>query len=317
MSSFTNDNFNSIWSDVEPVPQDDGPNPVISIQYTAEFTKLMDLFRAVLRSGEKSNRVLQLTSDLLAINAANYTLWKYRRDCLKAMNSCLRMELDYMDRFAQDNPKNYQIWYHRRAIAEMLSDASREVVFCNKVFEVDPKNYHAWAHRQWVVLTYNLFDGELDYTTSLIQSDKYNNSAWNHRWFVLHARPYLPPSAELLEQELAYTWSQIEASPHNESAWNYLRGLCKHHFFLKPTVIEMCNCMKASVESNDAKAIYPFLWSLMVDLFEESCTIESLTKAASMIAQLAEGDSIRVKYWNRHLNIVSAKIDASEASLAC
>jgi protein farnesyltransferase/geranylgeranyltransferase type-1 subunit alpha len=36
---------------------------------------LMDLFRAVLRSGELSERVLELTENILDENAANYTVW--------------------------------------------------------------------------------------------------------------------------------------------------------------------------------------------------------------------------------------------------
>lgn len=52
-----------------------------------------------------------------------------------------------MDNFAEDNPKNYQIWHHRRAVVEELNDGSRELEFCENVFEVDAKNYHAWAHR--------------------------------------------------------------------------------------------------------------------------------------------------------------------------
>jgi hypothetical protein len=28
----------------------------------------------------------------------------------------LNNELTFMDSFAQDNPKNYQIWFHRRAV---------------------------------------------------------------------------------------------------------------------------------------------------------------------------------------------------------
>ena len=35
----------------------------------------MDLFRAVLLLGEKSERVLGLTEEILDINAANYTVW--------------------------------------------------------------------------------------------------------------------------------------------------------------------------------------------------------------------------------------------------
>ncbi len=52
-----------------------------------------------------------------------------------------------MDKFAEDNPKNYQIWYHRRAVVEMLGNGSREMEFTSTVFDVDSKNYHAWAHR--------------------------------------------------------------------------------------------------------------------------------------------------------------------------
>jgi protein farnesyltransferase/geranylgeranyltransferase type-1 subunit alpha len=56
-------------------------------------------------------------------------------------------ELNFMDEFSSENPKNYQIWYHRRAVVEMLGDGSRELDFTAEVFEVDAKNYHAWAHR--------------------------------------------------------------------------------------------------------------------------------------------------------------------------
>lgn len=52
-----------------------------------------------------------------------------------------------MDDFAAENPKNYQIWHHRRAVVELLGDGSRELAFSETVFDTDAKNYHAWAHR--------------------------------------------------------------------------------------------------------------------------------------------------------------------------
>jgi protein farnesyltransferase/geranylgeranyltransferase type-1 subunit alpha len=125
----------------------------------------MDLFRAVLKNLEYSHRVLELTKELLQINPGSYTVWyvstfinpslfflsfyhrHYRRATLKALQINLQEELDFLDQFADENPKNYQIWQHRRIIVELFGDASREKNFCERIFAEDAKNYHAWAHR--------------------------------------------------------------------------------------------------------------------------------------------------------------------------
>jgi protein farnesyltransferase/geranylgeranyltransferase type-1 subunit alpha len=98
------------WEDVEPVPQDDGPDPVVSIRYADEFRATMDLFRAVLRAQELSARALSLTAAVVEGNPANYTAWQYRRRCLDAIGADLREELRFTEATAYDNPKNYQIW---------------------------------------------------------------------------------------------------------------------------------------------------------------------------------------------------------------
>ena len=102
------------WEDITPIPQNDGPNPVVSIAYTPEckcalphlpgtafyasnytcttifpkfvltfllhgtvfkVTRLHDIFRGVVARGELSERVLHLTEELLELNPANYTVW--------------------------------------------------------------------------------------------------------------------------------------------------------------------------------------------------------------------------------------------------
>jgi protein farnesyltransferase/geranylgeranyltransferase type-1 subunit alpha len=82
------------WSDVEPVPQYETGTPVAPILYTPECALSVDClsrgktihcnstdkdatdyFRAVVKSGERSRRVLELTEELIRLNPAHYTAW--------------------------------------------------------------------------------------------------------------------------------------------------------------------------------------------------------------------------------------------------
>lgn len=77
----------------------------------------------------------------------DYCLRQYRRECLRALELPYEDEFEFVDEFAEDNPKNYQIWYHRRAIVESSGKFGMEKMFTQTVLEIDAKNYHAWAHR--------------------------------------------------------------------------------------------------------------------------------------------------------------------------
>ena len=79
------------WSDVVPVPQRDGPAPIVPIAYDSKcmgssvsappdpvipaVVDTMDYLRAVLRSDERSARTLRLTTDAINCNPSNYTVW--------------------------------------------------------------------------------------------------------------------------------------------------------------------------------------------------------------------------------------------------
>ena len=73
------------------------------------------------------------------------------------MNQNLLIELQYIDTYAEENPKNYQIWHHRRVIVELLNDytsnaALHELEFTSNVLHEDNKNYHAWSYRYMRIL---------------------------------------------------------------------------------------------------------------------------------------------------------------------
>lgn len=127
-----------------------------------------DYFRAIVASREKSKRALELTKDALKLNAANYTVWQYRRDILKALDMDLLAELAYAEYIIIDNPKNYQVWHHRRVIVEWLNDASRELGLTEAILDTDAKNYHAWQQRQWAIKTFKWVSRSKDFH---IQSD--------------------------------------------------------------------------------------------------------------------------------------------------
>ncbi|KAJ3045772.1 hypothetical protein HDV00_007898 [Rhizophlyctis rosea] len=140
------------WADVVPIPQDDGPNPLVPITYAPDYRIASDYFRAIAQAGEKSERALELTEYIINENPAHYTIWQYRQEVLAALQKDLRQELEFLDDMASEHPKSYQIW-------------------------------------QWVVSTYGLWEDEIPDIDRLIDEDIRNNSAWNQRFYVVSRRP--------------------------------------------------------------------------------------------------------------------------------
>lgn len=73
------------WADIQPIPLDDGSpsssspqdgaSPLATIAYKAEYLEATSYLRAVMAANELSERVLQLTEDVIMMNPAHYTVW--------------------------------------------------------------------------------------------------------------------------------------------------------------------------------------------------------------------------------------------------
>ncbi|KAI3941758.1 hypothetical protein MKW92_021775 [Papaver armeniacum] len=302
------------WADVKPVPQDDGPNPVVPIAYKDDFREAMDYFRAVYLSDERTPRSLQLTAEVIELNAGNYTVWHFRRLILESLGSDLREELKFIERIAKSNSKNYQIWHHRRWVAEKLGTEATtiELEFTKKILFPDAKNYHAWSHRQWVLQALGGWEGELDYCHQLLEDDIFNNSAWNQRYFVITRSPVLGGLQAMRASEVKYAVEAILTNPENESPWRYLRGLYKgdnQSLICDPQVSMVC--LKVLNSTNNRV----FALGLLLDLLcygfhptedfknavEGSAVLESdhpkSNLATTVCSVLELEDPMRSNYW--------------------
>ncbi|KAI0701051.1 protein prenylyltransferase [Cytidiella melzeri] len=243
------------WTDIVPIPQYDGVNPIAPIFYNPEYKDATDYFRGIVKTGEMSQRVLELTEKIIRMNAAHYSAWQYRYRTLLAIKAPLDVELRLMDAIAIHFMKTYQVWHHRRLLLTLLISASpstittskplhdaldvatNELEFIAKVLDEDSKNYHTWSYREWILAHVDdarLWLGELPFVDDLLEADVRNNSAWHHRFFVVFSRggrrsgATPAEEAEVLQREISFTKDKISLAPNNSSAWNYLRGFLDH-----------------------------------------------------------------------------------------
>lgn len=325
------------WQDVTPVPQDDGPEPLVVIRYPPGFEEVHSYFRAIQQKDEFSERALALTNDVIEHNAANYTAWYYRRRCLKELDSDMQTELDFIDMWAKDSPKNYQVWYHRRwliseierqlqekvaqgdetAAARIKEIGDDELAYHMDVMQAndDFKNYNGWSHRGFIVHKFNLWGGEMDFVNDLLRLDIRNNSAWNHRFTVLKNTKW-PLTDETRQAEVDFTLGALRRCVRNESAWNYLaaflgEGEGKVPWHAIPAIEAFC--LEAVALAPEKEQLCRFAVEGLARVHEGRGELE---EAERHYATLKDIDSIRASYWDWRVVMAQRKSSKGVAEVS-
>jgi len=95
----------SQWSDISTPPAllEDTLAP---ISYAPAYELLLRYFFHLNKANERSERMLELTTEILQKNPGHYTIWMARVECLMKMQiEQLRQNLTWLNTLLQDNPK--------------------------------------------------------------------------------------------------------------------------------------------------------------------------------------------------------------------
>ncbi|CAD8054377.1 unnamed protein product [Paramecium sonneborni] len=300
-------NFNQlIWSDVERVPQFTSKVELLNMKYDQDYEEVMDYFRAIIKSGEISDRVFDLTCIIIEKLPSNYNAYFIRRKCLKQLNKDLSKEIEFINMVTISNQKVYQIWEHRRQVIDEINDCKGEIEFLHKILDDDNKNYHGWSYRVWLCERFKLYDQELKDIQYYLDEDIGNNSAWNYRYFLLTKMQFD------FNTELEYIKNAIRIKEDNEASWNYLRGWFRMFKFKNDNE----NLQKTFVQYNlkDFNLI-EFLSEMNVNnRFALSLKIQCMLQeekfkdAIEICNNLIQYDPIRIKYWQYMKNQIQELI---------
>lgn len=292
---------------------------LIFVSFFINICTAMGYLRAVMAAKEYSHRVLELTSHIISLNPAHYTVWLYRASTLFSLDLSVAEELEWVNEVALENQKNYQIWHHRQLLIDhlvptlsptgfkKLEESERE--FMTQMFHQDGKNYHVWSYRQYLCRKLDMFnEEEIQSIELLLRKDIRNNSAWSHRFFVVFSDPYCSTRGSkateydpkipdvVLEREIEFSKAATFEAPQNQSPWNYLRGVLRKGG-RKLSSLECFAGEFAKIgddEEEDVRSSHAL--DFLADVWTEKGEVKKADKALRLLGD--KYDRVRKNYWD-------------------
>ncbi|RMZ78182.1 hypothetical protein DV738_g3965, partial [Chaetothyriales sp. CBS 135597] len=242
------------WSDVTPIPLlDQGPpdqatdpgKALATIAYSPRYLEAMSYVRALIASGERSERVLALSEDVIGMSPSHYTIWAWRMDCLRYLwaadgneragfGTVVELEVEGDDDEEGATTTNASTGDNQLPGTRQQQSAAatttaeerikqgieRELDWLEGTSEQNLKNYQIWHHRQSLLSAYPrslitasfLHEREIPFVTHILSFDAKNYHVWTYRQWLCRYFPefLLPPSPTVTGRTQGST-SEIES----------------------------------------------------------------------------------------------------------
>lgn len=222
------------WTDLIPVPQDDGHDALVRIYYTDKYNQASSLLRAVICAAgpagvdgiEQTERVVALTRTLVELNPGHVTAWHCRLVALhKAGAKAIPKNTWLIPGLFSDQTRN-------NTDEEAGSVFIEDYTWLDAITRRTAKNFQIWHYRQCLAPTNSMsFFPELAtaYHTreraaikEALAVDVKNYHAWAHfSWLLCAAAPENVGAMFPVTDDLNYTRELLEKDVFNNSVWAF------------------------------------------------------------------------------------------------
>lgn len=157
----------------------------------AHYTVWQYRYHNIVHLKKDLSKELDWVEEVALENIKNYQIWNYRQLLLQLeKTSNPKREFPLIEVMLDEDSKNYHVWSHRKWLVRFFNKFDEELEFVDKFIQQDVYNNSAWSHRFFAIfgdaqinkkiITDEVFERELEYTKDKISVAPQNVSSWNY-----------------------------------------------------------------------------------------------------------------------------------------